>query len=90
MFCALNGATDTPRRASSRHSPATSTLLPASEVQPATSRAPRSSRQASEATGDHGSVRISDPLSVTTRVCSNCAVHLRSFVTTVQPSSQIS
>ena len=52
--------------------------------------APQRQRRASEATGDHGSVRISDPLSVTTRVCSNCAVHLRSFVTTVQPSSQIS
>ena len=39
----------------------------------------------------HGSwVRISAPSSVTTRVCSNCAVHLRSLVTTVQSSSQIS
>ena len=38
----------------------------------------------------HGSVRISAPSSVTTMVCSNCAVHLRSVVATVQPSSQIS
>ena len=38
----------------------------------------------------HGRVRISAPSSVTTRVCSNCAVHLRSEVTTVHPSSQIS
>ncbi len=34
MFCGLNGATDTPRRASTRHSPATTVLLPASEVVP--------------------------------------------------------
>src|SRR5579875_3896129 len=40
MFCALNGATLTPRRASSRHNPATTTDLPASEVVPATSSAP--------------------------------------------------
>jgi hypothetical protein len=38
----------------------------------------------------YGRVRISAPVSVTNRVCSNCAVHLRSRVTTVQPSSQIS
>jgi hypothetical protein len=42
MFCALNGATATPRRASHRHTPATSALLPASDVVPATSNAPRS------------------------------------------------
>ena len=41
MFCALNGATRTPWRASHRHSPAVSTLLPASDVVPATSSAPR-------------------------------------------------
>src|SRR5208282_5320458 len=41
MFCALNGATETPCRASHRHSPATSTLLPASDPVPATSSAPR-------------------------------------------------
>ena len=41
MFCALNGATDTPWRASQRQRPATSALLPASEVVPATSSAPR-------------------------------------------------
>ena len=41
MFCALNGATDTPWRASHRQMPATSALLPASEVVPATSSAPR-------------------------------------------------
>jgi hypothetical protein len=37
MFCALNGATRTPRRRSQRQIPAVSTLLPASEVVPATS-----------------------------------------------------
>src|SRR5438270_13225388 len=40
MFCALNGATLTPCRASQRHSPATSTLLPASDPVPATSSVP--------------------------------------------------
>ncbi len=44
MFCALNGATFTPCRASHRHSPATSTLLPASEAVPATSSVPRTGR----------------------------------------------
>ena len=38
MFCALNGATLTPRRAKARHSPVVTTLLPASEVVPATRR----------------------------------------------------
>lgn len=33
---------------------------------------------------------MSAPVSVTTRVCSNWAVRLRSFVTTVQPSSHMS
>ena len=37
MFCALNGATLTPRRASQRQIPAVTTLLPASDVVPATS-----------------------------------------------------
>lgn len=37
-----------------------------------------------------GRVRTSAPVSVTTRVCSNCAERLRSFVTTVQPSSHMS
>src|SRR5674476_667270 len=37
MFCALNGATETPWRASHRQSPAVTRLLPASEVVPATS-----------------------------------------------------
>ena len=41
MFWALNGATCTPCRASHRHNPATSTLLPASEPVPATSNVPR-------------------------------------------------
>jgi hypothetical protein len=41
MFCALNGATFTPERASHRHKPATSTLLPASDAVPATSSDPR-------------------------------------------------
>ena len=40
MFCALNGATLTPRRYSHRQIPAVSTLLPASEVVPATSSPP--------------------------------------------------
>src|SRR6266568_3076121 len=40
MFCALNGATLMPRLASIRQIPATTTLFPASEVVPATSRAP--------------------------------------------------
>ena len=40
MFWALNGATRTPCRASQRHSPAVSTLFPASEVVPATSSPP--------------------------------------------------
>jgi hypothetical protein len=34
MFCGLKGATRTPRRASTRHNPVTSRLLPASEVVP--------------------------------------------------------
>ena len=40
MFWALNGATEIPCRASQRHSPAAITLLPASELVPATSSAP--------------------------------------------------
>src|SRR4051794_17649532 len=40
MFCALNGATLMPLRANSRHSPATTIDLPASDVVPATSSAP--------------------------------------------------
>ncbi len=40
MFCALNGATLTPWRTSQRQIPAVTTLLPASEVVPATSRPP--------------------------------------------------
>src|SRR3954467_5793258 len=40
MFCALNGATDTPWRASQRQMPAVTTDLPASDVVPATSSAP--------------------------------------------------
>ena len=51
MFCALNGATATPRRASHRQIPATSALLPASEVVPATSTAPRSISPARRSTG---------------------------------------
>src|SRR6201996_7180160 len=45
MFCALNGATRIPLRANSRQSPATTTDFPASEVVPATSSAPLTSRQ---------------------------------------------
>ena len=40
MFCALNGATDSPRRAKARHSAVVTTVLPASEVVPATRRLP--------------------------------------------------
>ena len=40
MFCALNGATRTPRRASARHRPVVTTVLPASEVVPSTIRLP--------------------------------------------------
>src|SRR6266567_9617013 len=36
MFWALNGATRTPRRANTRHSPATSVLLPADDAVPCT------------------------------------------------------
>ena len=46
MFCALNGATFTPRRCSQRQIPAVSTLLPASDVVPATSRPPLTARAA--------------------------------------------
>src|SRR5690242_4463733 len=45
MFCALSGATRSPLRVSSRHRPATTIDLPASEVVPATSSAPLTSRQ---------------------------------------------
>ena len=38
----------------------------------------------------YGSVRISLPSAVTTRVCSNWAVHFLSFVVTVQSSDQMS
>ena len=38
MFCGLNGATRTPCLASTRHRPATSVVLPASEVVPCTIR----------------------------------------------------
>ena len=40
MFCALNGATLTPLRASNRHSPATTKDLPASLAVPQTSKPP--------------------------------------------------
>src|SRR6185312_5405594 len=43
MFCALNGATRVPPRASNRHRAATTTDFPASELVPATSRAPLTS-----------------------------------------------
>src|SRR5690606_19520885 len=39
MFCALNGATRTPRRASARHSPAAIRLLPTLEPVPSTAMA---------------------------------------------------
>jgi len=38
MFCALNGATSIPRRATARHNPVTTSDLPASEDVPAISR----------------------------------------------------
>src|SRR5471030_2028836 len=38
MFCGLNGATEMPRRFSSRHRAATTVLLPAYEVVPCTIR----------------------------------------------------
>ena len=40
MFCALNGATFTPRRDSSRQTPEVTTDLPASDVVPAMRRLP--------------------------------------------------
>ena len=40
--------------------------------------------------GNQGRVRTSAPDSVTSRVCSNCAVRLRSRVTTVQSSAHMS
>ena len=40
MFCGLNGATRTPRRRSTRQSPATSVLLPAPDVVPCTINVP--------------------------------------------------
>lgn len=40
MFWALKGATFTPRRTSQRQMPAVTTLLPASDVVPATSSPP--------------------------------------------------
>ena len=45
MFCALNGATRTPRRARSRQSPATTNDLPASLVVPHTSSDPSQGRR---------------------------------------------
>src|SRR6185312_4142591 len=54
MFCALNGATETPWRTSQRQMPAVTTDLPASDVVPATSSAPlttRSPRSRSSAGG---------------------------------------
>src|SRR5262249_18808977 len=58
MFCALNGATRTPVRANNRQSPATTIDLPASEVVPATSRAPLTveSRARSQLREDLGAV----------------------------------
>lgn len=50
----------------------------------------RSAARHRPAARDHGSVRISAPESVTSRVCSNCAVRRRSFVSTVHPSSHMS
>ena len=54
MFCALKGATFTPRRARARHRPATTTDLPASDDVPAT-------RRPDGAEGDGGTIRPSCP-----------------------------
>ena len=40
MFCALNGATRTPRLANARHSAVVTIVFPASDVVPAMRRAP--------------------------------------------------
>ena len=53
MFCALNGATFTPRRASARHSPATMTDLPASDDVPATRRPDGAERRSAAGAPDH-------------------------------------
>ena len=55
MFWALNGATRTPCRASERHSPAVSTLFPASEVVPATSSPPFTGRSVQQSSGQQSS-----------------------------------
>ena len=44
MFCALNGATRSPRRTSARQSPVVTTVLPASDVVPSTIRLPLTRR----------------------------------------------
>src|SRR5262249_55482394 len=73
MFCALNGATRIPLRTSNRHSPATTTDFPASELVPATSSAPLTicrwrSRQGEDfraAVGDQqGVLELRAPLAV--------------------------
>src|SRR5689334_17034218 len=69
MFCALNGATRIPLRASSRHSPATTMDLPASELVPATSSAPLTGLQLGQdfgaVVGDHqGVLELRGPLAV--------------------------
>src|ERR1700748_2588819 len=68
MFCALNGATRIPLRANSRQSPATTTDFPASEVVPATSSAPLTSRQCEDVRaglGDQqGVLELRGPLAV--------------------------
>jgi len=61
MFCALNGATRIPLRASNLHRPATTTDFPASELVPATSRAPltlfwRAVAESHVWRGDHASL----------------------------------
>src|SRR6201996_9248409 len=68
MFCALNGATRIPLRANSRQSPATTTDFPASEVVPATSSAPLTSRQGEDVRArlghQQGVLELRGPLAV--------------------------
>src|SRR5258708_2690873 len=68
MFCALNGATLIPRRASSGHRPLSTTDVPASELVPATSSAPLTSRQREDrdaGVGDQqGVLELRGPLAV--------------------------
>jgi len=61
MFCALNGATATPCRASHRQSPAVTTDFPASEVVPATRSAPTRRRLSHAALASLAGLRTARP-----------------------------